>query len=1502
MRLLHVVLVLSFSILVGCTKKRPVMFSQGQGRETEKISTYADTCGDLKTSGIKKDVNKGEVQAHVSGSQIFDAKGSTKQNLRIESKNNLGVNYFTYVNYATKMDLLGKDLLFRGRENFTYKICYRLSPNWLKVVKIGARKDIPFSEAPSGKVLKSGPTPEEDTLEIPLMGYRVTYFSREKQVNADNEKTNIVIELPQTDPSKAKYVKVDKLSRELYTSLTKVDVLPKTFFEGDWFYGETIIDTSDEEYGSRGNNLTFDSTYNLANKIRFLPIHTGKGSYLRAVNLQVDPRLDVKKLNAEQLDYVTAFSLDINPVQYRSIRLGNNDIQMREEEDDTIEPAKRDYYKVSFESVETPSQIFNSLISSYFSFEGWMNSNILQGKKRLVDMQVSDRYFSFTVQNDATKRRIRLSFLRTDAYQERTPKNIAFTSKKYFKDDKKSYGFYATQPVMIRTGALYRQEDLDKNSFLFRFNHKKSVITYHLSDATPDDQWLYDVAQDAFSIWNAALTEANAGIRLKLQMNGSKPARADLGDIRYNVINFVESLTGDGSGGLGPWITDAQTGEIVSATANIYLQTYREVYLGYIRQYILDETGIYAGTPFYSTMVQSATPSFVGLEYKAPYTNNIVQNKSALGDFSIQSADFLKPESEFNKLLRPGSTLVTNNAQQTIEDKILYKKIADLDGKGEVANPNDALIRLSDLRKTPIGSTLQYTLPHASGPVGIGLNEMKEAIEKSCPEVVAFAKSLKARKDAGETALKIDTNTEVALSNACFRVIGKTEVTGVLVHELGHNLGLAHNFAGSSDGPHLFTKDTFNRIYGGINNGQFIANEDKDVLATASVMDYVPSTVNSAFPGAYDIAALRYSYTSQVENAEGNLQHFDADKSLVDQGIKAKKYKYCDDMDVMLSEDPLCMRFDAGGDTLQVTKYLISQFRALILSRNFRYDRVRTPNKDAFFYAKIERYYLPLKRIYDEWRMRLADFAAHDPYLVKYSAQSYAVNAEDEEASLLEQMRDDKNYGAYFAEYYQPSREIYNFLKEVISYPNYYCVGISNNQLVKVVEFERILNFYSPTKVGENLHSTTAMKSCSDPLAQQYLKDKLDVSYLGEFGMPYHNISYQFDRYNDQTEDSIDVIGIQDDKFIADWVLASRWPTNILTWRRGFYPNFLDEPDLKVDFEDTLRKRVLTGVDLAKEMAKIKTNGFNSEESLKANLLNNEYQFPLYEQEQPIIQYTYLSLFQSQWVPGKLFDTSARLKDYTIRISDKDQYDYFKRFADREAGYERPNKWIIYPEKESSKSKEMVQKMISTLEGLKVLEVDQKYVTNLTNYISFLLKKKNIADGKNELLVGTFAKFFDEDVKEKILKDKALVARPDAVGIFSSIKTIFGPEMLFYGSLSIQKEEFKAKVSGQFDLAKSLKDERDGKTAESNPVPKGEKDYLNELKAIEDLVNVNMYEDEKYKQLLEKEKLGPLTPEELVQARLPKQLKIIEDSKYTSRDFEALKNIIDNVLLTYAPY
>lgn len=163
----------------------------------------------------------------------------------------------------------------------------------------------------------------------------------------------------------------------------------------------------------------------------------------------------------------------------------------------------------------------------------------------------------------------------------------------------------------------------------------------------------------------------------------------------------------------------------------------------------------------------------------------------------------------------------------------------------------------------------------------------------------------------------------------------------VTMHEVGHTLGLRHNFKGST----MLSLADVNDVNKASQNG-----------ASMSVMDYMPANIMpkgktqgdyyTAKLGPYDYWAIEYGYR-QIPAASPESERVELDKIASRSGEPMLAYATDEDT-VAGAPDPLSNRFDLGNDPLEFARTraeLVEQLMPLIVermvSKETGYERVR---------------------------------------------------------------------------------------------------------------------------------------------------------------------------------------------------------------------------------------------------------------------------------------------------------------------------------------------------------------------------------------------------------------------------------------------------------------------------------------------------------------------------------------------------------------------------------
>ncbi len=392
---------------------------------------------------------------------------------------------------------------------------------------------------------------------------------------------------------------------------------------------------------------------------------------------------------------------------------------------------------------------------------------------------------------------------------------------------------------------------------------------------------------------------------------------------------------------------------------------------------------------------------------------------------------------------------------------------------------------------------------------------------------------------------------DLPLYEKCANTLLPAHVLPVVVHEMGHNFGLSHNFHASND-----YENNFDQV-----------SSQGEKIKLSSVMDYPsPILVELSRPGLYDLAAIRYSYTNKVEKTDGQIMDINPTRSIESQidRDQIRPFKFCWDPDVSLMTDPLCAPFDAGTTPVQIVQNYINEFWAGYATNYFRYDRydsvafLRSMNPQRLAAYNIGRYLLPLKVIYDQWRLELAKYRGKNlGYLDDLSPEAYR--------TLLANMAKDKKE---VYDLYRPAAEkIYEFIKTLIFLPNRYCV-VKNGSELNVLELSNIRN-----EVFDITHSSVF--SCKDAHVQSYLKS-LKFELMSETGFEVNNTRNS--QTIDDLKEPLDTVGIKMDRINALLMLTVRNSSSASNRFQNFYPNMLDEPIWRNEILNLVYKRIADGV------------------------------------------------------------------------------------------------------------------------------------------------------------------------------------------------------------------------------------------------------------------------------------------------------------------------------------
>lgn len=1130
------------TLVVSCAKERPVQTDPNGDPNIIPVSNI---------SGVEFEIST--LQSENGNSVI-----SSANEVNVEGEDS-GFNDVRLVSYNTNQENF-ENVPFFGRPGQNYKIKYELTSENLVVYKIAPLKDLAFHEIPVA-------SREGQNYKVPLFSYTISLYKKVRVINSNNEETHILRDQPVFTLSEASHVKVNWNSREPLKDETLENVFPSDIFNGEWFYAATVVSASPEKANSIGRDVSMDFRARSVSRIKFVKRTNG----IAGLNLNVDENLD----QSDDINLQETINIPTEYLDYRLKKEGATLLPEVEEIGDGHLEAKpymeRKFMKLDFpKTISAMTKPQRIPVRCQENSRGRVRSegtasNIIQigsncyrvepGLNKddtiIENLEIANGYFSFVVYHPSDETRLRYSFRKA---------HDPLTGRVYFKDDQKTFGFFKTTKFAILNHRYEREDARQQLVKLNRFYPEDGKITYYFSKTTPEH--MKNAGKLAIEAWDQAFKDAGTGIRVVLDTSRT----VNLGDIRYNIINIVDTKDGARLLGYGPSIVDSDSGEIISATSNIYANPFRESWIGILRNYVRNKVGM-----FQSTNIGVADPE------KMTFYNSFIDN------VLVQADTTPRIDTERKTLLDDLGIEVKTPISNLREVK------EDLLSKGLLNSSN---------------AEMKEGIFHINSFDQNYKDAIKE-IEETCgSELDDYIQELK-------SADSTHNEEELTVLNKCADVLLEKSVVATLVHELGHNFGLRHNFIASTD------------------TENFIYKEDGTTPSkTSSTMDYQPGNVSELLtPGPYDVAAIRFGYAGKVQLANGEIKDVDQNESLTKQmeekSIEIRKYKYCTDEDVT-RVTPLCERHDDGTNPLEIVKNKIEAFNASYTLYGNRYDRANGPNSRLFGISQFSRTFIPLKLIYDQWRYYLSEYLGEgDKYLHRLSKREL-------KKKLKEMKEDTGKFGRYYAEYYEASELAYNFLKEIIFTPAKTCVARPKNG----VQEDLILIDFEDVKEEVYKSTSTTIARCDDALAIPVFEGK-KLDYVGEFGRYFEEQKHTLD-ISDIDFRKSDVIGYEPIRSFALVALTMRAPMMEHLAVDDFAPSFLDNPMYREEILNLTFDRVVNGLDSTRF-------GFNN---TKREI------FKLYfEREQSFLKQLTLSVVNGISVPGKLEESDARKKPFSPNIT-----------------------------------------------------------------------------------------------------------------------------------------------------------------------------------------------------------------------------------------------------------
>ena len=695
---------------------------------------------------------------------------------------------------------------------------------------------------------------------------------------------------------------------------------------------------------------------------------------------------------------------------------------------------------------------------------------------------------SFVVANPSFKIRyfysmVRLSQLATPNYQA-----VEYPVKEH-----STFGFFKNR--IERLGDYFDAARPKEIYYLNRFAPGKEgprSVDFHLSASfnKPENLPFKEATDQAIARINLALDAAHANLKLNLVYAQSRETEKRSGDLRYNSIVLIDEPLANGLLGYGPSVSHPRTGEILQAHTNMYSGTLksivRPIYQNMVR---VSRRPKPASTPtaptpppapVTATALSHLTPSLSVQEVVA-HQHQVEARVAAL-----QTKQQLPPQSRSKSQLSQGGV-------------------------------NDTSLGLSESEQFP--QDLEQLLEHHSknNAYHVEMLNIPELAEQFMPGIFDIPGVL-----SGDGQLKNWEELNPEQKAQVAKIITVNTYVAILVHELGHNLGLRHNFMASTDADNFYSLEEAKEL-----GMHFLPRQ-------SSAMDYAATDWGElATFGKYDIAALRYAYAREVVLAK-SLEVRSIPTTLTDlqaelakegggKSPQIKPYRFCTDENVGFF--PLCNRFDAGTTLTAIATFYRDSYHERYLERNWRNGRL------DFNAKQLPRYILSNLRRFRSMR-GIYEMFAH--YAQVYGASFMAQGCGQHLSAQLPRQCADIN------DVRDASLVAGNFFLDILKTPDMTCaLSLPNDPKNRTVALVRLIDVYN--KMSWTMDHVP--RTCFDPQIQHYFSNPISSVNIphkvkGEAGKYLNSISGPSSQA--QSAQDIEVRGVWSDKMLAMRYLTVR--------------------------------------------------------------------------------------------------------------------------------------------------------------------------------------------------------------------------------------------------------------------------------------------------------------------------------------------------------------------------
>ena len=708
------------------------------------------------------------------------------------------------------------------------------------------------------------------------------------------------------------------------------------------------------------------------------------------------------------------------------------------------------------------------------------------------------------------------------------------------------FGFFTNQKNRLTDD--FDSQRSETRYFLNRFNPEKGEIVFKLSKSfdKPENDYLKEATYKVMENINRSLQMANAKFSIRLEA----PSDFFPGDLRNNSIVLIDDPLANGLLGYGPSVVNPRTGEIVQAHTNMYggvLKTLsRRVWESMVdlSLHLRDS----------NSSADNETISLAQQDSASLEDSSHERSSQRPTDWrsAVRKLNALRSEVNMNEAQKEQALVRAQSRERIFKQKSKERMLTKENTSRRAMEDLDYLPSLST-QGTSSGE-IRDIVSHSNVRTSRDIFARKTAEDKRIEilsENNAFHKDfilngtfgkefIKGIRDipgvlnSDGTLKRWDSLTQAQKDVGSRLIVGHTYTT-TLTHEIGHNLGLRHNFIGSADKANFYTQEEADAL--GLTS----------IPRYSSIMDYGFSELNELpFFGKYDVAALRYAYAREVEDASGNLLPIET--TLTDlkktPGLTLKSYDFCTDGNAGLSVT--CNRFDEGTTVLEIAKHYIERYKNAYRYVNYRDGRMQF---DTFgmggYVAARTRQFRQMRIIFEEFEFFSGIFGAN----IMVQGCSPADLAQYPICTRINDLRD-------------ATKLIGEFFVEVLNTPEQVCALAEKDKPEEVKELKPLRVIYDDVKYDTE---KTLITSCFEPEVEAKVAED-GMTVVAEGGKSL--ISYKGRDPRFKYKSDIDVRGVWPDKVLALKALFTRQSYNGTT--EDGYMSYLEHQPISTLIEDFL--------------------------------------------------------------------------------------------------------------------------------------------------------------------------------------------------------------------------------------------------------------------------------------------------------------------------------------------